>query len=391
MSGWWQRSALEVDTLSWLTTSIVVAWVSSLILVHGTVSITLGGQAGPAPELQVLAIVVMASSALLIHGRATTNGPRIASTLSIGVFVLVAAAVAISAVGYAGSPVTAELWWAPLGAALVLMSISPVVPGRVYVPGAIGVIVVTAVASVVVAVAAASPTPIADAVIATSTVVFALIGGSVLTSTLVLGVEGWRADRRTTAELLEDSERVLSVIDEVTDQRLSSEVMVFLQGLADRGIVTDADRERAGMLAERLRGDLVQRDQQNWLTSLIAGRAVRVDDPERLAEIITVEQRGALIALLDGLFSDPQAGVRSARLALARRPEGTVAVALTIDLSLPEGRRTSVLTPYYLTVKSVVPRVEWRNGESLHVAFDAEPSEPATGPTTSAPADRPRR
>lgn len=391
MSAWWQRSALEVDTLGWLTSSIVIAWVAGLILVHGVVSISLGGQAGPAPELQVLAIVVMASSALLIHGASQPRGHALAGPLTVGVFVLVAAAVVVSALGYAGTAVTAELWWAPLGAALVLMSISPVVPGRIYVPGSIGVIVVTAAASTLVAVAAGSPTPVADTVIATSTVMFALIGGSVLTSTLVLGVEGWRADRRTTAELLGDSERVLAVIDEVTDQRLSSEVMVFLEGVAERGSIVEADRVRAGMLAERLRGDLVQRDQQSWLTSLIAGRAVLVDDPERLAETITVEQRGALIALLDGLFSDPQAGVRSARLTLARRREGTVAVALTIELSLPEGRRTSVLTPYYLTVKSVVPRVEWRNGESLHVAFDAEVSAPSTGPTARTSAPPPRR
>ncbi len=391
MNGWWQRSALEVDTLGWLTSSIVIAWVAGLILVHGVVSISVGGQAGPAPGLQVLAIVVMASSALLIHGASRPRGRHPARALSAGVFVLVAVAVVVSAVGYAGTPVTAELWWAPLGAALVLMSTSPIVPGRVYVPGSLGVIAVTAAASAFVAVSAASPTPVADAVIATSTVVFALIGGSVLTSTLVLGVEGWRADRRTTADLLGDSERVLAVIDEVTDQRLSSEVMVFLQGVTERGTIAEADRVRAGMLAERLREDLVQRDQQSWLTSLIAGRAVRVDDPERLAETITVEQRGALIALLDGLFSDPQAGVRSARLTLARRRAGTVAVALTIELSLPEGRRTSVLTPYYLTVKSVVPRVEWRNGESLHVAFDVDEPAPSTGPTAQAPARPPRR
>lgn len=391
MSAWWQRSALEVDTLGWLTSSIVIAWVASLIVIHGVVSISLGGQAGPAPQLQVIAIVVMASSALLIHGASQPRGHRLARVLSAGVFVLVAVAVVLSAVGYAGTPVTAELWWAPLGAALVLMSTSPVVPGRVYVPGSLGVIAVTAAASAFVAVSADSPTPVADAVIATSTVVFALIGGSVLTSTLVLGVEGWRSDRRTTADLLGDSERVLAVIDEVTDQRLSTEVMVFLQGVTERGTIAEADRVRAGMLAERLRGDLVQRDQQSWLTSLIAGRAVLVDDPERLAETITVEQRGALIALLDGLFSDPQAGVRSARLTLARRREGTVAVALTIELTLPEGRRTSVLTPYFLTVRSVVPRVEWRNGESLHVAFDVDEPAPVTGPTSQPPARPPRR
>ena len=372
MRRWWQRSALEVDTLSWLTSSIAIAGVAGLVLILGTVSITLGGQGGPAPELQIIGIVIMASSALLLRGAAQPHGHRASRLLSGAVFVLAGVAVAVSALGYAGAPVIAALWWAPVGAALVLMSVSPIVPGRVYVPGSLGVVAVTAAASAILAVTAGSPTPLADTLIATSTVVYAVIAGSVLGSTLVLGVEGWRADGRTTAELLRDPERVLSLIDEVTDRRLSSEVMVFLARVTERGDIHEADRQHARRLAEQLRDDLVQRDQQGWISSLVAGRTVLIDDPERLADTITIEQRGALIALLDGLFSDPRAGVHSARLALARRHEGTVAVGLTIDLTLPEGRRTSVLTPYYLTVKSVVPRVEWRNGESLYVAFDVD-------------------
>jgi len=372
MRRWWHRSTLEVDTLSWFTSSIAIGGVAAIVILIGTLSITLGGHAGSAPEVQVVSIVVMASSAVLLRGASQPHGHRAARQLSVAVFVIVGAAVALSALGYAGAPVPAEQWWAPVGAALMLMAVSPIVPGRVFVPGSLGVVAVSAAASAILAVTSESPTPIADALIATSTVVYALIAGSVLGSTLVLGVEGWRAGHRTAEQVLGDPERVLSLIDEVTDQRLSSEVMVFLARVTERGEIHDADRLLAARLAERLRDDLVQHDQQDWISSLVAGRTVLIDDPERLAETITVEQRGALIALLDGLFSDPRAGVHSARLTLARRHEGTVAVGLTIDLTLPEGRRTSVLTPYYLTVKSVVPRVEWRSGGSLYVAFDVE-------------------
>ena len=372
MRQWWRRSTLEVDALSWFTSSIAIGGVAVLVILIGTLSITLGGHAGSAPELQILSIVVMASTSVLIHGASQPRGHHAARQLSKAVFVAVSAAVSLSALGYSGEPPAPELWWAPVGAGLVLMSVSPTVPGRVYVPGVLGVVAVTATAAAILAVTDGSSTPIADTVIASSSIVYALIGGSVLNSMLLLAIEGWRAGQRTKEQVLGDPERVLSLIDEVTDRRLSSQVMVFLARVTEHGEIHETDRLHAARLAERLRDDLVQRDQQDWISSLVAGRTVLVDDPERLAETITVEQRGALIALLNGLFSDPRAGVRSARLTLARRHQGTVAVGLTIDLTLPEGRRTSVLTPYYLTVKSVVPRVEWRNGESLYVAFDVD-------------------
>jgi hypothetical protein len=79
-----------------------------------------------------------------------------------------------------------------------------------------------------------------------------------------------------------------------------------------------------------------------------------------------------MIALVGGLFSDPEAGVFGARLDLAPAADDAVAVAVTVGLALPEGRRTAVLAPYYLTVKSVVRRIEWQDGESLVVTFDVD-------------------
>lgn len=373
MSTWWRRSAIEVDTLSWLTSSIVTVWVAIVIVVYGAAALTLGGQAGERPTLQIVGVLIMASSAVLVRLGTAPAAGSVAELLSSGVFVMIAVALVLSTAGQLGTPVVAELWWAPLGAALVLMSISPVVPGRVYVPGAIAVALVTAGCAAFVAMAAGDEFPAATTIIASSPVVFAVLGGSVLTSSLISGVEGWRRRYALITDDDDDAgESVARILDAVTDGRLSSEVVPFLARTAAKGVTTSADRERAGSLARLLRDALVDREQQNWLATVIGDRPVLLSDPLRLADSLTIVQRSAVTVLIDGLFGDPEAGVFGVRMELATGEHDAVAVALTVDLALPEGRRTSVLAPYYLTVKSVVRRIEWRNGESLLVAFDLD-------------------
>jgi hypothetical protein len=99
---------------------------------------------------------------------------------------------------------------------------------------------------------------------------------------------------------------------------------------------------------------------------------VHVTDPHRLADHVSLDQRAAILALIDGVFSDQSAGVYAARLELAPGGDGNVAVALTLDLELPEGRRTAVLAPYYLSAKSVVRDISWTNGRSLVVRFGVD-------------------
>jgi hypothetical protein len=256
------------------------------------------------------------------------------------------------------------------------MASSPFVPGRVFVPGAAAVALSTGVTSTLVALSQASPFPGADSMIATSTVVFAIIGGSVLSRTLILSVEGSRTVREQMRDASDSDEPVTDIVDRITEGRFSAHVVPFLERIESAETITTDDRQRAAQLAEEVRGALVVRGDQSWLAVHMTGRPVAVTDPFRLADTITLDQRAAIIALIDGLFSDPDAGVFGARLDLAPAPEDAVAVAVTVGLALPEGRRTSVLAPYYLSVKSVVRRIEWRGGESLVVAFDVDSASP---------------
>lgn len=372
MKLWWRSSAVDVDTLSWLTSSLVTAWVPVVVALYGLVSITAGGQTGFSPLIQVAALALMVGAGVLVHvGSRPYRGP-LGSTVSILVLVLVAIAVLVSAAGLRGSQTVPELWWASLGAALITMSISPFVSGRVFLPGAVGVSVCTVIGALWATGGPGVELTISTALIASSPVLFAIIGGSVLPRVMISDVERWRG--LFGGVRLEDarSEPVLAILERVTAGAWSQRMQPFLESMATAGEVTERDRRRAGALADELRGALVDRDSESWLTSVASERPVYVDDPQRLADTITVDQRSAITALITGLFSDPEAGVFGARVRLAAAGDDAVAVAVTVSLDLPEGRRTTVLAPYYLSVKSVVRRIEWRNGESLEVSFDVD-------------------
>ncbi len=387
--GWWRRSALDVDTLSWLTSSLVSSWVTLFVAVVGLVAVVFGGQAGYRPAFQLVAVAVMTGAAYAIHRGALPARSRFRARRAALVSALASISVMMSALALvdrtalipsldallpspANPTFALELWWAPVCAALVLMVMSPFVAGRVFVPGALLVVAATATSAGFVAAERGSELPIADVVVITSTTVFAVIGGIVLNRALVTAVQSWRGGHHAAVPDDDATEPALAVVDRITAGRYSAAVVPFLHRIERAATLHDRDRRTAARLARDMRRALVERGDQSWLAAHMAGRPVYVTDPCRLAETITVDQRAAIIALVDGLFSDPEAGVFGARLDLAPAEDDAVAVAVTVGLALPEGRRTAVLAPYYLTVKSVVRRIEWRGGESLVVTFDVD-------------------
>lgn len=378
MTVWWRRSANEVDTLSWLTVSLVTAWVPVLIVALGAGGVLLGEQGADAPGFQWAAVVLAALATGAIHFAARPTRRRFGTATAIIVAVLASSAVLVSGWGIArgGQGATAELvpelWWAPVAVALVVMSLSPFVPGRVFLPAG----AMVAGASVLGAAFATEPlaavSPGAEVVIAASSPLFALIGGTFLMRALIDEVQGWRSGIVDTIAVPPARERAVSIVDRTTHGVLSTDALPFLRAIADGAPVDAATRARAADLAAELRTALIDREGSGWLGAVVATRAVHVTDPHRLADRVSLDQRAAILALIDGVFSDQTAGVYAARLELAPGGDGHVAVALTLDLELPEGRRTAVLAPYYLTAKSVVRDISWTNGRSLVVRFGVD-------------------
>jgi len=173
----------------------------------------------------------------------------------------------------------------------------------------------------------------------------------------------------STSEFVTDAEQRESIA------RMSARVAPFLRGIADAGVITPENRALAAQLARRLRTDLITATTRSWLDVVAQESGMVVSDPGRLADSMNDSQRAALRALLVAAIDSSVVDRRTLLIELRGQDDGSTAVALSIDVDLPEGRRLLLLAPYYLTLKTTVKDLSWDDGRSLMVKFRISPTD----------------
>jgi hypothetical protein len=283
----------------------------------------------------------------------------------------------LSAIGYIGARFTIEVWWAPLGLALVLGSLAPYLPvRRILVLG-----IATALFTV----------PLADVAVAPQVPFW----GPVSIATIILGPQalGIAAAAifsfvvvRRMVPMLERRSQVLVSLDaarseeaEEAERRrlaeMSARVVAFLSGVAEAGRVTAQDRVLAGQIARQLRDDLVARSNLSWLDTVAETDRVVVIDPQRLANRMRPSQRTALRGFLRAALDMHGADTGTVLVELRQQQDGSTAVGVSLDVDLPEGRRIMHLAPYYLTLRTAVRDLHWDDPRRL--TFELPPAEGA--------------
>lgn len=367
----WRRSPWEADPLSWFTSPNLPLLAAAIVLGHGVIILGPAQQAGSRPLVQVAALALSIVSLLWVHvmtrprrGPLTVVHAAVATTMA-------ASALVVSAVGYVGEIFSLGLWWAPLSVSLVLLAFVPYLSAlRLALCGA--ALTAIGVLTVLVVVVPDDPTwpPFSTAVIAVFPLVIGTVGGVVMIRTITAAIARWNERPLELVRLpADDDSTLVAAVDAETSVRIAP-ARTFIAGVLARGEVTAGDTVRAAEFAERLRSELTGEVDRTWLERVADGRAVVIDDPERLVEQLDLAQRTAVRALLDALLGSAEAPAGSARVELRRTESGAVAVALSIRSSLPEGRRETFLAPYYVTLQSTVDNLRWRTGAVTAVEFE---------------------
>jgi len=205
--------------------------------------------------------------------------------------------------------------------------------------------------------------------------VFVVASSSVVVATVAASVFSWSLVQRTRSLLswagavVPDESAVQATaadhVERKTVARLGARVAPFLESVADAGEVTERDRALAGQLARRLRSDLVESANRSWLDAIPVSGRIFVVDPERRANHMNAAQRSALRGLVLAALSNPTTDAGSLFIELRGQADGSTAVALSLDLDLPEGRRSMMLAPYYLALQMTVGDVSWDPAREL--------------------------
>ena len=365
-------TAQQLDPISWFTGRVVPLVLAGLVLLYAAFRVPTWF-ATPSPWLQPVAVVLCAGSCLYVFVMTRPPRPQLgwrhgALTVAVG-----GLGVIVSALGYAGTDVSLELWWAPFGLAQAISSLAPYLSSRrVLVLGGVSTVITTVVAFLVLAPDVHQWGPISAMMIIASPVVCGLLAAVTFSFVVV---------RRMMLVIERRSQLVLpleaggdAAAEEQELQRLArmtARAVPFLQGIADAGKVSAVDRALAGQLARRLRDDLVGQANLSWLDLIAAESRLVVIDPEHRAGRMTVQQRTALRALLRAVIATPGTDSSSLLIELRGRPDGATAVALSLDIELPEGRRIMHLAPHYLTLRAAVDDLSW-DAKTLSFTVNSE-------------------
>jgi hypothetical protein len=337
------------------------------VLIFGLGSIVITQAQVAHPWLDSASVILIVGACLFVQTRSgPLRGDFRPIEIAIGI-ALCLAGLGVSTWSNVDSTLHIQYWWAPVGVAVFIATMGPYSSARAVIAYGSGFTVVTAIAGFIAFMAPESIwPPISTIVIAMNVVIVATVATAVFCYVLVSHTQRTLAMQSIAVEPSSSRrDDAVSRVEKRTVARLGARVAPFLEELAESGTVTDADRALAGQLARKLRTDLVQQANRSWLDRIAENGRIFIVDPDQRAEHMNHAQRSALRGLVFAVLRNPATDAGSLFIELRGQEDGSTAVAVSVDLDLPEGHRTMLLAPYYLALKSTVDGMRYEPAREL--------------------------
>jgi hypothetical protein len=372
----WHRSPHDVDPLSWFSGPLVPMVFGGLAMVAGVTVTIFPQRADSIAWFDWAALGFLFLGFLAIGLVANPLGAAAPFTLLLPSLLLGMVGVALSAAGRINGPnLIVEIWWAPIGYAFLVGALAPYTSAlRLVIVGSLASVVTCLVLVIVPYARPGYWSPVSEVLVGASPVFVATAAASVFAYQIVKRVQLWAAAKpgsTLSSGVLAQSAKLRILRDELAS--VADRVVPLLQSVADSGVVTAADRKRAGELAEEVRAELVERTNRSWLDTLAGKMHLTILDTEYLADRMTPNQRAALLGLLHAVTDGAAKDRTSLVIQLRGESDGSTAVALSTDVHFPEGRRITLLAPHYFSLKATVDELEWDAGEHFTMRFRIPP------------------
>jgi hypothetical protein len=371
----WTLSPQDVDPISWFTGPRIPILFSLAGVAEGLLITLLYWGRWSSIPLQFVGLALFLAAGWLTASGGRPHRPRFGPARSSGILLVGCAGVVSSAIGTIGGTLPVEQWWPNIALGVTIVILSPYCTPRnllvasiplVLFSGFLGLLVFSSAqefwAPFAIFLLGAGPTSIGAA----AAVVFSYT--VVARTRAMLDTAAGVEEFYPAVEPLDDQEQR----DRVA--RVGARIAPFVEQVARAGIITDADRALAAQIARRLRRELVLESERSWLDIVAQKSGMTVSDPARLADRMNESQRTALHGLLVAAIDSSMVDSQTMLIELRAQSDGSTAVALSIDVDLPEGRRLVLLAPYYLTLKTTVEDLSWDDGRSLLMRFRIPPN-----------------
>jgi len=262
--------------------------------------------------------------------------------------------------------------WPAVALGLILLAISPYRPTREVVGVGVLVAIYIGFLTMLQVPFLAARAPAVAFVLAAVTPMLALcLGSAMFSASFALSLERWhlRAEYATKNITRQLRAGIVRSVQQDRVTILNRDVLPFFTDILTRGQMTDEDCARAAAIADSIRGLMVAESDRSWLENVIehtvhgeggGNSADFVDDPQRLARLISTDQRTALRAFIVALFDSEGFERESLRISF-RRKDGKCHGVITAAVGQSDYSARTMLAPYF-----AVMRVTFSD---LHVGF----------------------
>jgi hypothetical protein len=192
---------------------------------------------------------------------------------------------------------------------------------------------------------------------------------------LIEGLVRWRrrAKRAVSSFATENTDWIARSVQQDRVTILNQEVVPFFAEVLHRGVIDEEDRQRARRISDAIRAVMVAEVDRSWLDGIveqITGQPA--DDPQRLAEFMSTDQRTAIRAAIFGVAGHPAFTARDFSLSI--RAAGTQSV-VTMQAVLETGDNVlrGQIAAYFAVIRIVFSdvKVEFSNA-TLTLRFSYE-------------------
>ncbi len=383
-----ERTRQQVDPAG--TTAVrsfsVIVVVGSFVFAAVMTAITLSETLRPPFAAGALLALAASGTVVIVQTspyRAPFRGRSLAAAWGLAL-----AATYLSAAASWGADAFVHDDWGPIAIGLLFIAVGPYRPAReVAMTGVASAIFVGFLALLQAPQFATSAPPLAFVIIAVTPMLAMCFGGVAYSLGMINAIDAWQARARAASRGVISDMRggIARSVQQDRVTILGRDVIPFFTDLLARDELTDADRARAAGIASDIRAVMVAEADRSWLEILVeltgldlSGRAgaarLIVDDPERLADSMSSDQRTAVRALIVALgqvrtIDREDLAIALARGARAGSVEASVAIRLTSSKLVPR----VAFAPYFALLRAAFTTFEVEFDQpSLRLRFSYE-------------------
>ena len=338
------------------------------------------------PVFASLALALLAiAGAIVISGSSPNRAPLTARTHAAAHAIAVLAILS-EAVGQWGTNAFIRDDWGPVTLGILLVSLGPYRPAKeIACAGMLSAITIALITYFQVPWLVTSGPPLAFIVAAVTPMLALCFSAAMFSDGVVTSIERWqkRAKAASVSLVRELREGIARSVQQDRITILNRDVLPFFSEVLARDTLTAADRDRARMIADAIRQVMVEEVDRSWLESLLehAGVELRsrpgaaqviVDDPHRVAPVMTVAQRTAIRALLVVFLTIPGFNRDHLRIVLSRDGNRNHGV-ITAQVPITDHILRSTFAPFLAVMRAVFTNLEATFGRSeltLRFSYD---------------------